>query len=286
VTRLALGLLWLLHLLPLPLLAPLGRSLGLAFYAVGRSRRRIALTNLRLCFPEMAERDRRRLARAHFQAAGRSLLERTLLWWSRPERIRRVVQVQGVQRVPRDRPVIFLVPHFVGLDMAGARIAMDFDCVSIYSRQKNALIDRLLLHGRRRFGDQLLLSRQEGMAKAARALRHGRPFFYLPDMDYGARDAIFVPFFGVPAATITGLARLARVANAAVVSCIARLLPGAQGYVVELSEPWRDFPSEDVAADTRRMNAAIEDWVRTMPEQYLWMHRRFKTRPPGEARLY
>ena len=119
-----------------------------------------------------------------------------------------------------------------------------------------------------------------------RSMRDGRPFYYLQDMDLGSRDSIFVPFFGTQAATITGLSRLARAAGAVVVPCITRILPNGRGYVVELGEPWADFPTDDVEADTRRMNAFIENAVRTMPEQYYWVHRRFKTRPAGEARYY
>lgn len=285
-SRLGVAVLWLLHWLPLSLLAPLGRALGLAFYVVGRRRRLIALTNLRLCFPQLGEAQRRRLARAHCQALGRSVLERSLLWWSAQARIRRIVELRGREHMPKGRPTILLAPHFVGLDMGGARVAMEWDCVSIYSKQKDLVFDRLLHRGRSRFGSQLLLSRQEGMAKAVRALRRGRPFYYLPDMDYGARDALFVPFFGVPAATITALPRLARLADAVVVPCVTRLASPSGGYVVELGTPWVDFPSGDVQADTRRMNAFIEEQVRRMPEQYYWVHRRFKTRPPGVAPLY
>ena len=184
------------------------------------------------------------------------------------------------------RPVLLLAPHFIGLDAGGVGIAMRFDSVSIYAVQSNAVFDRLLLRGRRRFGDQLLLSRNESVRTSVRAMKAGRPLYYLPDMDFRSRDSIFVPFFGVQAATITGLSRLARLAGAAVVPCVTRILPGAEGYIVTVGEPWQDFPSEDVEADTRRMNAWIETAVRTMPEQYYWVHRRFKTRPPGEPRPY
>jgi KDO2-lipid IV(A) lauroyltransferase len=285
-TRLAAGMLWLLHFLPLALLAPVGRTLGLLFYLLGKRRREIALTNLKLCFGELDETGRRRLARAHFAALGRSLAERGIAWWSRPERIRRVVRIEGLEHLKCDRPVILLTPHFLGLDIGATRLAQEIDAVSIYSRQKDPVVDRLLYHGRSRFGDQLLLSRQESLSKAVRALRDGRPFYYLPDMDYGEKDAIFVPFFGVPAATITALPRLARLSRAVVVTCVTRMLSGGQGYVMELGAPWEDFPTEDVKADTKRMNAFIEDQVRRMPDQYYWVHRRFKTRPAGEPRIY
>lgn len=288
-SRLAVGLLWLLHLLPLGVLAGIGRGLGAVLWRVAGERRRVVRTNLRLCFPNMPDAEREALAREHFKLVARSFLERSLAWWASAERIRRLVRIDGLtafKALAASRPTILLVPHFVGLDMCGTRLALEIDAVMIYSKQKNAVINQLLRHGRSRFGDQLMLSRQEGVLRTVKAMRAGRPFYYLPDQDYGARDAIFAQFFGVPAATITGLPRLARLGDAAVVPCIARMRPGGQGYVLEMGEPWADFPSGDIEADTRRMNAAIEQFVLTMPAQYYWVHKRFKTRPTGEAPIY
>lgn len=291
ISRIGVAVFWLLHWLPLTLLAPVGQALGMVLYLFALPRRRVVMTNLQLCFPEMTTAARRQLARRHFRCIGRSLLERGLLWWGSRERLERIVRIEGAERVralqAAGKPVILLAPHFVGLDMGGTRMTLVFDLVSIYARQrKNLVLDRWLYHGRSRFGDQLLLARQDGVRGTVKAMKSGRPFYYLPDMDYGRKDAIFVPFFGVPAATITGLSRLARVAGAIVLPCVTRMLPGGGGYVVEIGEPWADFPSADVEADTRRMNASIESMVRTMPEQYYWVHRRFKTRPEGEARPY
>ena len=182
--------------------------------------------------------------------------------------------------------MLLLAPHFLGLDMAGTRLSMEGDFVSVYSPQKNKVFDHWLHHGRSRFNDQLLLSRHDGVRSTVKAMKSGRPLYYLPDLDYGRKESIFVPFFGVPAATITGLPRLARLAGAAVVPCVTRILPGGQGYVLELGAPWEDFPGAEVEADVRRMNTWLEGVVRTMPEQYYWVHRRFKTRPPGEPKLY
>lgn len=289
-SRLAIAIFWLLHWLPLSVLSRIGEAFGMLLYFVAVPRRRVVAINLGLCFPELSEAERGRLARAHFRAAGRSFLERGLLWWGSPERLQRIVKVEGQEHLralqAAGRPVILLAPHFVGLDVGGSRLSLDVDVVSIYARQKNQVFDRWLYHGRSRFGDQLLLSRQDGVRGTIKAMKAGRPFYYLPDMDYGRKDAVFVPFFGVPAATITGLSRLSRLAGAVVVPCITRMLPGGQGYRLEIGEPWADFPTADVEADTARMNAAIEAAVRTMPEQYYWVHRRFKTRPEGERRFY
>ncbi|MCC6532300.1 MAG: lipid A biosynthesis acyltransferase [Burkholderiales bacterium] len=286
--RIALGIIWLLRLLPLPLLAGLGAGLGTLLYLGGRERRRIALVNLALCFPELDARARRALARRHFRALARSLLERGILWWSSPERMRRVIRVEGEEhwRELGKRPVILLAPHFVGFEMGGIRLHMDRPMASMYSRQSNPALDAVFLHGRSRFNESRLFSRQDGVRPVVRTLRAGWPFFYLPDMDLGARDAVFVPFFGVMAATVTALARLAAISGAAVIPCITRQLPGGQGYVTRLYPSWQDFPGADQHENARRMNAFIEERVREMPEQYYWVHKRFKTRPPGEPSLY
>jgi len=287
-TRLALGLMWLLHFLPLRWQERIGVMFGTLLYRFGKERRHVALTNLRLCFPQMDEVARERLARRHFAAFGRSFVERGLLWWAAPERLRRLVRIEGLEHlaVHAGRPVILLVPHFVGLDMGWTRLTLERDMVSIYANQKNLLFNAALYKGRTRFGNSTLLSRQEGTRPAIRAMRAGQPFYYLPDMDYGERDTIFVPFFGVPAATITGLSRLARMSGAAVVPVITRMLDDGQGYVVGIGEAWADFPGASIEADTLRMNAFVESEVWRLPEQYLWLHKRFKTRPPGEKGLY
>ncbi|MDK9725798.1 MAG: lipid A biosynthesis acyltransferase [Sterolibacteriaceae bacterium MAG5] len=285
-TRLALAFMWLCHWLPLPALAALGRAFGRLLYAFGRERRHVALTNLQLCFPAMTAAQRETLARRHFEAFGRSFLERGLLWWASAGRIRSIVRVEGLERLAAlgDRPVILLVPHFVGLDMGWTRLTLELGMVSIYANQKNLLFNAALLRGRTRFGDSLLLSRQEGTRKALKAMKAGKPFYYLPDMDYGQRDTIFVPFFGFPTATITGLSRLARMGEAAVVPVITCMED--RGYVVEIGTPWADYPGPDIEADTRRMNTFIEAEVLKMPEQYFWLHKRFKTRPAGEKGVY
>lgn len=289
-SQFAVLLLWLLHFLPLSVLAAIGQGLGLLLYQFGKRRQKIVTINLAMCFPEMEEAQRTQLAKAHFQALGRSLLERSILWWGNRERLTRLIRVEGEEKIQAllstGKPVLLLAPHFVGLDAGGIGIALRFDSVSIYSTQKNKVFDRLLFRGRSRFGKQQLLSRQDGARATVKAMKSGRPFYYLPDMDFGRRDSVFVPFFGVQTATITGLSRLSKASGAAVVSCVTRMLPGEEGYVVEIGDPWTDFPTSDAAADTQRMNTFIEDVARTMPEQYYWVHRRFKTRPEGEKRPY
>lgn len=289
-SRIIVALLWLIHWLPLSIQAPIGRGIGLLLYWIIVPRRRVVHTNLRLCFPDLSEAERRALAKEHFALAGRSLIERGLAWFAPEARVRRIVRVEGEEILARlieqRQPVIMLTPHFLGLDLGGTRLAASFDCVSIYARQRDPVIDHWLFHGRSRFGSQVLLRRDESVRASIKAMKEMRPFYYLPDMDNGIEDSIFSPFFGVQAATLSALPRLTRLGGAVVITCVTRMLPGGQGYVLTLSEPWMDFPSGDVDADVHRMNAAIEDLVRTMPAQYYWVHRRFKTRPEGEAKVY
>ena len=287
--RAGLLLMWLLHGWPLALLSVVGNLLGSVLYMLARERRTVCLVNLARCFPDMDEAESRQMARQHFRMLARSLVERGILWWSSRRRIERLVRFEGREHLEMARkagPVILFAPHFVGLDAGWERLTCDMNLASVYSNQKSAVMNKALLAGRTRFGEQRLFSRQDGIRPALAALRDGKPFYYLPDMDYGPRDAIFLPFFGVPAATITGLARLAKLAGAKVVPCVTLLLPGGAGYVLRCHPAWDNYPTEDVGADTRRMNAFIEDRVLESPAQYLWTHKRFKTRPDGEPKWY
>ena len=287
-TRVAVGVVWLLHFLPLAAFARIGSGLGGMFYYFARERRNVCLTNLARCFPQTPERERIVIAKAHFRAFGRTLLERSILWWAPREEILRVVRVTGLERILalKGQPLILLAPHFVGLDAGCTRLICEFDMAGIYSKQKDPWFNALLLSGRTRFGHQRAIPRQDGVRPAIAAVKEGYLFYYLPDQDYGGRDAVFVPFFGVPTATITGLSRMARITGAKVLPVVTRMLAGGQGYEVSCHPAWENFPSGDDVADARRLNEFIEERVREMPEQYFWTHKRFKTRPPGEAKWY
>jgi KDO2-lipid IV(A) lauroyltransferase len=286
--RIALAFIWLLHFLPLAILAPIGRAFGLLLYYVASERRRVGRINLRLCFPEKSDSARRALLKRHFQAFGRAILERGIIWWSSRERVMRIIRIEGLEhwKPLQGQPVIWLAPHFIGLDMGGTRLAAEFAASSMYSRQKDPRLDAILYHGRTRFVMPRLFSRQEGLRPLVKAIREGLPFYYLPDMDFGPRDSVFVPFFGVPSATITALSRIARLARAVIVPVVTRQLPGGEGYVLTFHPPWTDFPTADPEHDARRMNAFVEERILEIPEQYHWLHKRFKTRPEGEARVY
>jgi KDO2-lipid IV(A) lauroyltransferase len=288
--RALLALIWLLHWLPLGLQAVLGRGLGRVMHALARGRRAVALRNVELCLPELDLPARQALVREHFQWLARSLLERAVLWHASPERLRRLIHVEGDVRLAErsDRAVMWLVPHFLAVDVAGAATQLfqkhrGFD---VYAPQSNVVLDQALLRGRARFGTADFYTRQDGARPIVRAIRQGHAFFNPCDMDFGLRDAAFVPFFGHPAATLLAPSRLARSMNMVVQPVVAEILPGGQGWRVDFMEPWTDWPSDDPVADAARMNRFIETQIRRCPAQYLWVHKRFKTRPPGEPSLY
>ena len=286
-----LALLWLVHWLPLSVQAALGRGVGALLFLLARRRRRIAERNLELCFPAWPAERRAAVLRDHFGWLGRSLVERGLLWWGSGERLKRLIHVEGEVDFAEkhDGPVMWLVPHFMGLDVAGmaSQLFQQRPVASIYQRQSNPVFDARMRAGRLRFGNAEIFSRHEKVLPLIRAIKRGAVFLNLPDMDFGARDAVFVPFFGVPAATLLAPARMAASMGLAVQPVIAEMLPGGQGYRVRFLPAWRDFPgADDEVAATRRINAFIEGEIERVPAQYLWVHRRFKTRPEGQAKLY
>ena len=289
-SRVLLAFLWLFQWLPLGIQAAIGSAFGSLGFRLVRSRRRVALRNLALCFPARSEAEREALAREHFRWLGRSLLERGLLWYASPARLKRLIRVEGdVHLAERsDKPVMWLAPHFIALDVAGASVLLfqKRKGISIYQRQSNAVMDRALRRGRLRLGNAEIFARDEAGKALMRAIKKGDGFFNLPDMDFGIRDSGFVPFFGVPAATLLAPSRLARALGMVVQPVVAEILPGGAGYVVRYQEPWPDFPTDDAVADAARINRWIESEIRKLPAQYLWVHRRFKTRPPGEPSLY
>jgi KDO2-lipid IV(A) lauroyltransferase len=286
--RFGVFILWLIHFLPFRVIVAIGNGLGSVLYFLASERRRVGAINVKLCFPEMSDQARSRLLKDHFRMFTRSLIERSILWWSKPERINRLIRVEGVEHFDaiRDRSAILLTPHFVGMDAGGQWIAQHTDTVCMYANQKNIYMTELLLKKRARFRNQYLYSRQQGLRPIIKGMRKGMPFIYPPDQDQGVKDGVFVPFFGVPAATMTSVSRIAKMTDAKVVPSITRVLPDGGGYVLTFYSAWENYPGDDEVADAQRMNEFIEDRVREMPEQYFWLHKRFKTRPEGEERFY
>jgi len=285
---LGIGFLWLLHWLPLPLQAAIGNALGWLLAMVPGKRRHVVATNLALCFPEVPEGLRRRWLRQTYQASMRAALEHGVLWWGSEARLRRLIRIDNPEAARGDgvRPVIWLAPHFIGLDMGGVRLTMDQTVANLYMRAKNPVSNKMMLRGRSRFSSPVLIEKSEGIKPLLKTLKGGLPFHYSPDQNHGRHNAVFVPFFGIATATVSALPRLAKLTNAQVIPVVTRQLPWGRGYAVRFYPPWENFPTDDLEADVARMNAFIEDRIREMPGQYLWLHRRFKTRPPGEPSLY
>ncbi|TAJ79996.1 MAG: lipid A biosynthesis acyltransferase [Gallionellaceae bacterium] len=279
---------WLIHFLPFRLIVVIGNGLGSVFYWLAKERRTVGMINLKLCFPDMGDAARAKLVREHFKMFMRGLIERSILWWGSAERIRGLIRVEGIEHFDaiKDKPSILLTPHFVGMDVGGQWVAQHTDTVCMYANQKNRYLTELLRQKRARFRSQRLYSRQQGLRPILKGMREGMPFIYPTDQDQGVKDGVFTPFFGVPAATMTSLPRIAQMTGAKVVPSITRLLPGGEGYVLTFYPAWENYPSGDDVADTRRMNEFIEQRVLEMPEQYFWLHKRFKTRPEGEAGFY
>ena len=281
---------WLLHFLPLAWLAVLGRGLGRLLHLFGHQRRRVALTNVALCWPALDAAAREALVRAHFQWLGRSLLERAVLWHASPERLRRLIHIEGDVHLAETsaRPVMWLVPHFLAVDVAGAatQLFQSQRVCNVYTAQSNPVLDKALRAGRGRFGLADMFTRQQSALPMVRAIKKGQPFFNPSDMDFGLRDAAFVPFFGHPAATLLAPSRLARTLNMVVQPVVAEILPGGQGWRVRFLPPWTDWPTDDAVADAACMNRFIEGQIALNPAQYLWVHKRFKTRPAGAPPVY
>jgi len=295
--RLSIALIWLLHLLPYPLLAALGVAVGWMLWPLAASRRRIALRNLELCFPEWSPAQRRRVARRHFAYVARAFLERGVLWYASPRRLRRLLHLDGpvAEALDGSRNTLLLGFHFEGLDAGWTALSLvaPRPVSGMYTPQKNPVLDAWVVARRSRFHTAAIVSRHDGATGMLRQLRAGVPFYTLPDMDFGRRSARFIDFFGIPAATLDVAPRLAASADARVYPLVTRILPGARGYAIRVYPAWTDFPTldargkpADIDADLRRMNRFIEEQVRTMPAQYHWVHKRFKTRPENQPSMY
>jgi len=285
--RLGLGFMRLLSVLPLSWVRALGWLFGQALHGLAVNRRRIARTNWALCFPELDERERKRAVRRHFVVFAQAWLDRSWLWEAPRERVAQRLQLKGdLAALDGDTPTVLFAPHFVGMDAGWTALTVHLSrkFCGIYARQLNASVDRWMGQGRQRFGEPHIVAKSEGLRAMVSALRAGEPLYLLPDMDYGPRDSVFVPFFGVQAATVSSLSRFARLARAQVVPVVSRLTP--EGYEITVMPPWSAFPSEDAQTDTALMNQRLESFIAAMPEQYYWVHKRFKTRPNGEAPLY
>ncbi len=281
---------WFMRLLahvPLPLLRGLGWLIGRVLFVLAAPRRRVALRNLALCYPEATARQRRQWARESFVVFCQSWLDRSWLWFAPREVVQRRVTLQGaLHELDGDAPTIIFAPHFYGMDAGGTALTLRTQraFTSIFSTHPDPAVDAWFREGRQRFGDVRMLNRNDGVKPIIANLRKGGLLYLLPDMDFGRNDSLFVPFYGIPTATVPSLPRFARLGRAKVIAMVTRLTP--TGYCAEITPAWPDYPSADVEADTALMNAHLQRYIDVSPGQYYWVHKRFKTRPEGEPSVY
>lgn len=283
---------WVLSRLPTDVLLATGRVLGRTLYRASAltdaSRRHVTETNIALCFPDATPEERMRLARESFVHTTVGALETALAWLNPGRDVSARTHLEGLEHLQAaaaaGRGVLLVGGHFSALDIVAQRVSRAVDLDVMYRGNRNPVWEWLQVRGRRRcFG--AVIERRD-VRKALRRLAAGRILWYAPDQDYGPRHSVFAPFFGVPAATITATARLAEFNRSPVVFMSTARDPESGTWSARFSPALDDFPAGDKLLDAARINSLIESAVRVHPEQYLWMHRRFKTRPPGEAPVY
>lgn len=286
-SRLGILLMRVLALLPLSWVRALGWLLGWVLYAVVGSRRRVVRANLDLCFPRWRDEQRAALVPRVFVRFAQAWLDRGWLWHAGPEVVRRRLNLTGaVSEFDGQAPVVIFAPHFVGMDAGWTAVTQQLPrrFTGIYTDQTDKVVDAWMLKGRQRFETARPFGRADGVKAIVSALRGGSPLYLLPDMNFGPEESIFVPFYGVPAATVPSLSRFARLGGAKVVPVVAQMTP--RGYDVIVMPAWQGFPTSDVEADTALMNRRLQEYIDAMPDQYYWVHKRFKTRPEGLPPIY
>lgn len=280
---LAVGLLRLLVLLPFRAQLTLGAGIGWLMHALLPERRRIADINLRLCFPDLGEEERRRLLRRHFASLGIGVFDLGLAWWGSDRRVKRLVTIDGIEHLREalrgGRGAILLSGHFPATELTGRAMKLEVpELAALYRPMRNPLADELLRRGRRRAAAVIP---KDSIRQLLRTLRQGIAVWYAPDQSYRRQHSVLVPFFGEPAMTNGALTHIARLSGAPVVPFFPQRLSGGDGYRVTIMPALEGFPTGDLAADARRVSALFEDRIRLAPDQYYWVHRRFKGRPEG-----
>lgn len=287
---LGLGLLWLVAQLPYRALLGLGRALGAVMYRLAGERRRIAARNLELCFPELSGDERQRLLKENFASTGIAFFEMAMSWWWPKARLARLAHIEGLEHLQaaqrEGEGAILMAVHFTTLEIGAALLGQVHTIDGMYREHGNPVFDYIQRRGRERHNLDSLAVERDDVRGMLKLLRKGRAIWYAPDQDYGAKQSIFVPLFGIPAATVTATSKFARLGKAQVIPFTQKRLEDGSGYRLVVHPPLAGFPGETEEADCLRINQWVEGVLRECPEQYLWAHRRFKSRPEGEPRLY
>lgn len=282
------GLLRLISYLPYRMQMGLGRALGQLLRYVSPKRRKIAETNLQLCFPEWTDEQRRQILEKHFESLGMSLFEFGITWWWPDDRFRPLAKIEGLENLQealnKNKGVILLAGHFTTLEIISRVLKLHADFHPMYRKNNNPLIDHIITSGRVRHTGKAIP--HDDLRSMIRSLRSNMPVLYIPDQNFGRKHSIFVPFFGIQTATVPATSRLAAIDNTPVLPIIQQRLQDDQGYCLIIEKELENFPTEDQEQDTTRINQIFEQQVRNNPVDYLWVHRRFKTRPEGGENIY
>ncbi|MEN8214178.1 MAG: LpxL/LpxP family Kdo(2)-lipid IV(A) lauroyl/palmitoleoyl acyltransferase [Pseudomonadota bacterium] len=284
-----LGVLRLMLLLPRPVLMQIGKGLGVVVYRfLPRKRRKVLTTNLQLCFPELSAAEREQLAKEHVHAMGQGVIDVGLAWWASRRRLEPLAHFQGLEHLQQamagGKGVILLSAHFTSVEMSGRLISHHVPIDTVYRPSERPFTQHLLHVNRERHSRQTI--HKNNVRAMVRSLKQGHTIWYAPDQNMRSDTPLFVPFFGMETATNTATSALARITGAAVIPFLCLRRRDGKGYDLELSPPLENFPSGDEREDAIRINNIFEGWIRRQPEDYFWLHRRFKQRPEGEAPLY
>ena len=278
-----------IRFLPKKILIYLGKVLGIILFLIVTERRVVVIKNLSLCFPTLNNKEIKKLAIEHFLCFGRAICETTIAWWSPEKKLRSIIKTKNFEYLAQAKkkgPVIVFSPHMVGVEIMSIFLSIDNPSISIYSKQKNKIFNDFLKEKRERFKRANLFSRQEGIKTIIRLLKQKNLLYLLPDMDFGIKNSLFIDFFGVKTATVTSLPRLAKISNATVIPVTVKQEKNKLQYEISFHLPWEEFPGNNINIDLRKMNKFIENVVKKDIAQYYWIHKRFKTRPENDSKIY
>ncbi len=288
-TWLGLGAIRLLALLPFPVMRVTGKLIGnIAYYLLGK-RRHIAEVNLKICFPEKDTDWHRHTLKRHFQALGMALLEIPVAWWGSEKKLRKLTKITGLEHLQRaqaeGKGVILLAAHFTSLEITGRCLLTEAKLSAMYRRSDNPVMERVISRQRGKWMEKIFA--RDAVKDVVRTLRAGNTVWYAADQNTSRKQSVFVKFFGEWASTNSATARLSKMTGARVVPFKGIRSTDGSGYEITLEPALENYPTGELEADTQRINDLIQRWVTEYPEQYLWIHRRFRTRPvKGDASPY
>lgn len=285
---LAFGVLRLMAMLPIRWTQAIGSGLGITVYRLVPSRRRVARINIRQAYPDYSEEQIRELNMASFRSLGISVFEFAQSWWRDRDYMRSICEVEGKQHLDdalaKGKGVILLTGHFTTLEIGAMLIGLYTPLNGVYKKAHNPMFNAFMAHYRSTYGEELI--ENKNVRALIRGLRRGRATWFAPDQDFADQDIVFTPFLGGIASTLTATARMAEMTGADVVPFYPLRLKNGRGYRLVILPALDNFPSDDINIDSARINKAIEEMVYANPEQYGWVHKRFKHRPPGSPPIY